>query len=170
MTFLFRKQKANIGDEAERDIIRRALLKSTRNLGYEVGYYRHSEIGWVDKEYTKILEKAKKYQLEDDIRELYDRSKKKGAKEQGRAISKGFSRKSVSDEKTTDKQTSFTKSETTEQRDIEEETVSELAQHFLDIFVHHDIPEATSRPDLLKRTAVVDHPSFLNSLQFLRRR
>lgn len=170
MILLFRKQKANTEDKSERDKIRRSLLKLTRNLGYEVGYYHHSEIGWVDKEYAKILAEAKKYQLEEEIRKIYALSKKKGARERGRAISKGLSKKALSETRSTDKQKSFTASKIEKQQDSEEDTISELTQRFLDIFVHNDIPEVTSKPNVLERTPVVDHPSFLNSLQFLRRR
>ncbi len=167
MIFLFRKPKAKVNEE-DRNKAERMLMKSAHNLGYEVGYHRHSEIGWVDDEYTEIRKKAKKYYIEDKIKAVYDRGKKKGMVNREQAISSGLSKKPAFEEKER-KNPSFTRSET-EEPQVESRSSSEGSFKFLDQFMKHEIPEATNRPDVVERSKAVELPSFLNSIQFLRRR
>jgi len=169
MLFLFRKPKAK-KEKKDWDKTERMLMKAAHKLGYEVGYHRHSEIGWVEDEYTKIFKRAKEHCLEDEIKRLYEQGKKKGAKEREKAISAGLSRKPAQEkEKGQRKRQSFKKPES-EKSIVEPEAYNDVTFKFLNQFLKHDIPEATTRPDVVERSRAVELPSFLNSIKFLRKR
>ncbi len=77
---------------------RSKTLDTSRKLGFEVGYYRHSEIGWVQEKLNLINRFAELYGFKDLIREQYDIGKQEGSRARLRDTKSGFSREEISKE------------------------------------------------------------------------
>ncbi len=54
------------------------FIRDIYELGSEVGYHHHSEIGWVSDAYNKLIERASVYEIEDTLREYYTKGKAEG--------------------------------------------------------------------------------------------
>ncbi len=59
--------------------LRIELLEEMYKLGSEVGYYHHSEIGWVAEAYKKQIARAAGYDIEDLLKQRYLKGKEDGA-------------------------------------------------------------------------------------------
>jgi hypothetical protein len=68
------------------------LADASRRLGFEVGYHRHSEIGWVQEKLTQIYKFADQYDLRDFVKEHYNNGKEEGSKTKDRDTKSGLSR------------------------------------------------------------------------------
>lgn len=55
------------------------LLEAMYKLGSEVGYYHHSEIGWVAEAYNKQIARAAGHNIEDLLKQRYLKGKADGA-------------------------------------------------------------------------------------------
>ncbi|MDP2216531.1 MAG: hypothetical protein Q8J68_04505 [Methanolobus sp.] len=98
MVALFKKEKeSKVISEADRA----HLAEVSRKLGFEVGYHRHSEIGWVQEQLSRLYGFADEYDLRDFARENYLRGKEEGSKAKERDTKSGL-RGSGSDSTTED--------------------------------------------------------------------
>ena len=70
---LFKKNSKNKKEEVE------DRVKTAEELGYEVGYFGHLEIGWVRKEKKRLLDNQTKLK-KDKILRAYEKGKEIGAK------------------------------------------------------------------------------------------
>jgi hypothetical protein len=87
MVALFKKEKqSKVISEADRS----NLAEVSRKLGFEVGYHRHSEIGWVQEQLSRLYSFAEEYDLRDFARENYLSGKEEGAKEKERDTKSGL--------------------------------------------------------------------------------
>ena len=66
------------------------LAEVSHKLGFEVGYHRHSEIGWVQEQLSKLYGFADEYDLRDFARENYLRGKEEGARAKERDTKSGL--------------------------------------------------------------------------------
>lgn len=72
------------------------LADASRSLGFEVGYHRHSEIGWVQEKLSQIYKFAEEYELRDFVKEQYNGGKEEGSKLKERDTKSGLFRESAS--------------------------------------------------------------------------
>jgi hypothetical protein len=87
MVALFKKEKeSKVISEADRA----HLAEVSRKLGFEVGYHRHSEIGWVQEQLSRLYGFADEYDLRDFARENYLRGKEEGSKAKERDTKSGL--------------------------------------------------------------------------------
>ncbi len=93
MVRIFRKrdEKKSISDD-EKD----RLIKKAYELGFEVGYHRHSEIGWVNQSLVTLYNFSREYGLEEIVRDSYHGGKKKGSAIRERDLKKDLSPTRVS--------------------------------------------------------------------------
>ncbi|SFM72908.1 hypothetical protein [Methanolobus profundi] len=68
------------------------LADASRRLGFEVGYHRHSEIGWVQEKLTQIYKFADEYDLRDFVKDHYSLGKEEGSKAKDRDTKTGISK------------------------------------------------------------------------------
>lgn len=144
------------------------LADASRRLGFEVGYHRHSEIGWVRDKLTQIYSFADQYDLRDFVKEHYNNGKEEGAKAKDRDTKSGLSRQ-VSSKVEPEAPPNFTieKSKTDyavsniksgyNNADYESSGSSEMTRQ----------PRLVDLPDNIERAKVVDRPSFLNGARHL---
>ncbi|MDI3539470.1 MAG: hypothetical protein PWQ52_593 [Methanolobus sp.] len=87
MVALFKKEKeSKVISQADRA----HLAEVSHKLGFEVGYHRHSEIGWVQEQLSKLYGFADEYDLRDFARENYLRGKEEGARAKERDTKSGL--------------------------------------------------------------------------------
>jgi hypothetical protein len=87
MVALFKKEKhSKVISEADRA----HLAEVSRKLGFEVGYHRHSEIGWVQEQLSRLYSFAEEYDLRDFARDSYLSGKEEGAKAKERDTKSGL--------------------------------------------------------------------------------
>ncbi|WP_321429767.1 hypothetical protein [uncultured Methanolobus sp.] len=144
------------------------LADASRRLGFEVGYHRHSEIGWVRDKLTQIYSFADQYDLRDFVKEHYNNGKEEGAKAKDRDTKSGLSRQ-VGSKVEPEAPPNFTieKSKTDyadsniksgyNNADYESSGSSEMTRQ----------PRLVDLPDNIERAKVVDRPSFLNGARHL---
>ena len=77
-----------------------ALIKSSYELGFEVGYHKHSEIGWVKERFNSLYEFASQGDMGKSVKDNYDTGKSEGSRARDRDMNAGLSRKSLEKEKT----------------------------------------------------------------------
>lgn len=73
---LFKKTK---GPKPISDSLMSELVNEIHKLGHDVGYHRHSEMGWVSDKYGKLIETASIYGVEETLRRYYAQGKAEGA-------------------------------------------------------------------------------------------
>ncbi|WP_406656046.1 hypothetical protein V7O62_09360 [Methanolobus sp. ZRKC2] len=96
MVALFKREKESKKISEEE---RHHLAEVSYKLGYEVGYHRHSEIGWVQEQLNKLYGFAEEYDLRDFARESYIKGKEEGSKAKDRDTKSGLYRGTGKDSK-----------------------------------------------------------------------
>lgn len=67
------------------------ILKNVYNLGFEVGYNKHSELGWVTDKYFRLYSLSKMYNLDEYVYRYYVKGKRDGSQETERNPYASFS-------------------------------------------------------------------------------
>ncbi len=97
MVNLFKKEdkgKKKTISESERS----EIAKEAYKLGFEVGYHKHSEIGWVSERFSHLDKFASERGLEEFVHVYYDRGRDDGVKSKERDIHSGLSKKGIKKE------------------------------------------------------------------------
>ena len=97
MVSLFKREdkgKKKIISESEKS----DLSKEAYKLGFEVGYHKHSEIGWVSESFSNLDKFASECNLHEFVQTYYDRGREDGVKSKERAIHSGLSKKGIEKE------------------------------------------------------------------------
>jgi hypothetical protein len=87
--FFQKKEEINQLTHAEIEEVR----KSAYNLGFEVGYNKHSEIGWVSEQYSMLENLAKESGLGTLVVDTYKKGKEEGGRSKERDVKSGLSKK-----------------------------------------------------------------------------
>jgi hypothetical protein len=69
------------------------ILENIYKLGFEVGYFNHSEVGWVIRKYKEIDDLAKTNAENIDVEKYYQAAKQDGRKKRQKDIAEGLSKK-----------------------------------------------------------------------------
>lgn len=77
---------------------KQSLIKSSYELGFEVGYHKHSEIGWVKERFNSLYEFASKGYLGTSVKENYEVGKSEGARTRERDMKAGLSKRGADKE------------------------------------------------------------------------
>ena len=97
MVNLFKKEdkgKKKTISESERS----EVAKEAYKLGFEVGYHKHSELGWVTERFSHLDKFASERGLEEFVHAYYDRGRTDGVKSKERDIHSGLSKKGIGKE------------------------------------------------------------------------
>ncbi len=87
--FFTKKEEKTQLTDAEVD----ELAQKSYDLGFEVGYHRHSELGWVSEQYSMLDGLAKEAGFNTLVKEKYTKGKEDGLKAKERDMSAGLSKK-----------------------------------------------------------------------------
>ncbi|WP_135389672.1 hypothetical protein [Methanolobus halotolerans] len=142
------------------------LIKSSCNLGFEVGYHKHSELGWVSEQYSMLEELAKESGLGKLVSENYKKGKEDGAKAKERDVNASLSRKDAQKQKN--------RSDATHDNTIEEDIGRSIeagyqSQRSIDdnTIVAIQQPAMTDLPGSTSRTKAIDRPSQIKGFKQL---
>ena len=161
MVSLFKKEdkgKKKTISESERS----EVAKEAYKLGFEVGYHKHSELGWVTERFSHLDKFASERGLHEFVHTYYDRGRVDGVKSKERDIHSGLSKKGAEKEET---RAEVLKVETAVHEKIEpafepgfkptrttdEHNYSPIQQPTM-----MDMPEVTSVTKSIKRPTMVD--------------
>ena len=143
---------------------RNHLAEVSYRLGYEVGYHRHSEIGWVQEQLSKLYGFAEEYDLRDFARDNYIRGKEEGSKAKERDTKSGLFRGMGKENKVEPDQVSGL----TTERPAQSASFSKAESGFT--FQRASLasssaaiqqPTITDLPDSVQLTKAVERPSIL---------
>ncbi|TQD28470.1 hypothetical protein [Methanolobus vulcani] len=166
MVRIFKKQDAEKKDLPHDGKVQ--LADASRRLGFEVGYHRHSEIGWVREKLVQLYSYADQYGLRDFVKEYYDNGKEEGSKAKDRDTKSGLSRMGSS------KVEPEAPANITIERTTAESTVSNIKSGYNNVdYSFSGSSDMTSQPTLVdlpgnvERAKVVERPSFLEGPKHL---
>lgn len=93
---LFKKAEATrkLSDSEKAELEKRAY-----DLGFEVGYHKHSELGWVSERYAALESVAKEAGLLELVSENYRKGKETGIKNREKDMKLGLSKKTKEKER-----------------------------------------------------------------------
>ncbi len=94
MVSLFKKEdkgKKKTISESERS----EVAKEAYKLGFEVGYHKHSELGWVTERFSHLDKFASERGLEEFVKAYYSRGRDDGVRSKERDIHSGLSKKGI---------------------------------------------------------------------------
>lgn len=141
------------------------LVKSAYKLGFEVGYHKHSELGWVSEQYSMLEDLARESGLGKLVMQNYRDGKEYGTRARERDLKVDMSKRSL--EKQTERASLFSDpvelsvKHTIEagyksQRKTDDNTAGLIQQ-----------PAITDLPTSTSRTTVIDRPSQLKGFKAL---
>lgn len=137
---------------------REELIEAIYELGFEVGYFKHNEDGWVGRKYTEICDLSNKIGLDIDIEDYYQAAKNEGIKKRRYDVVKGLSGKS---EPTEEKEKIKIGSSQSEIKS-DKKSVSGKKPKCTEFNSPVKKPEYNSKPGVLKRVKVMDLPELLD--------
>lgn len=143
------------------------LADASRRLGFEVGYHRHSEIGWVQEKLSQIYRFAEEYNLKDFVKENYNYGKEEGSKLKDRDTKSGLSRGTTLAEPERYSNISIEK---TKNDSTVSNTGSGYKNHNIIFSGSSDMirqPGLVDLPDNIERTKAIERPSFLDGARHL---
>lgn len=142
------------------------LVKSAYKLGFEVGYHKHSELGWVSEQYSMLEDLAKESGLGKLVNENYKKGKDDGIKAKERDVNAGLSRKDAEKQKNR----SDTSHDLLAEKDIRQKTdVGYRSQRVIDdnTIVAIQQPGMTDLPSSTSRIKAIDRPSQIQGFKQL---
>ena len=128
------------------------IINKIYELGFEVGYKNHSEVGWVMREYNRLMEKARALGISSP-ENYYNEGKKKGKSSRNRGIG-------ATDEKIPADMSCTGRAADT---GIGKFTGKVEADHFL------ERPSLSNAPRLIDKIRAVEIPGFLHRLKLFHR-
>lgn len=137
---------------------REELIEAIYELGFEVGYFKHNEDGWVGRKYTEICDLSNKIRLDIDIKDYYQAAKNEGIKKRRYDVVKGLSGKSELTEEKEKIKIELSQSEIKSDKKL----VSGKKPKCTEFNSPVKKPEYNSKPGVLKRVKVMDLPELLH--------
>ncbi len=137
---------------------REELIEAIYELGFEVGYFKHNEDGWVGRKYTEICDLSNKIGLDIDIEDYYQAAKNEGIKKRRYDVVKGLSGKSEPTDEKEKIKIGLSQSEIKSDKKL----VSGKKPKCTEFNSPVKKPEYNSKPGVLKRVKVMDLPELLH--------
>lgn len=140
------------------------LSKNAYDLGFEVGYHKHSELGWVSERYSMLEDLAKEAGLDNLVKEQYAKGKEGGIKAKERDLNAGLSKKEIEKKRNESKVDYNAFNQDHQERLIESGFRSSL------VTVDHAFgmisqPSFMNLPESTSRTRALDRPSQLQGFK-----
>lgn len=132
------------------------LSKNSYDLGFEVGYHKHSELGWVSERYSMLEDLAKAAGFPTLVKEQYTQGKEEGLKAKERDMHAGLSKKEAEKERNESKALYDTNVSSSTKDNLSSGYGSSLVtdKHIAGMILQPsfmNIPESTSRAKALDR-------------------
>ncbi|WP_340818479.1 hypothetical protein [Methanolobus sp. WCC4] len=139
------------------------LSTNVYELGYEVGYHKHSELGWVSERYSMLEDLAREAGLGELVKERYTRGKEDGLRSKERDMHSGLSKKGAEKHRDQAKgEHGAFQSRRSERQMVSGYGFSHNDDHFAGMILR---PSLMNLPDSTSRTKVIDRPSQLQGFK-----
>jgi len=134
------------------------LIDITHEFGFEVGYFKHDEEGWVSRKYQEICNIVKESSLDIDVESNYQTAKNEGIEKRRLDVLKGLSGKSGPTEVKEKTGTELSQSK------IGYDNKSSSVKKNRSIYFNSPInkTEHNPKPTVIKRVKVIDLPDLLS--------
>jgi hypothetical protein len=136
---------------------REEILDQIHNLGFEVGYFHHSEDGWVYRKHQELLSLSKAQDESIDFEGSYEAAKQNGREQRRQNIAKGLSKKS----ETSSESREHVKFILDSQEKSSDKVVPLNGVGPIKINKLVERPDAVSKPNAIKKGNVLKAPKFL---------
>ncbi len=160
---LFKKMetKRKLSDSEKAELEKRAY-----DLGFDVGYYKHSELGWVSERYAALESVAKDAGLLEIVSDNYKRGKEAGAKNRERDMKLDLSKKTKDQGKHISGSLYDISSEEKDRIGLRSGFKSFQGdnEHLYGMLQHPDI---TDMPSLTEIPRAVERPQMINGFRLL---
>ena len=150
---------------------KRELIKKVYELGLEVGYHKHFEMGWVSERYNQLFDEATEYGLEKEIEEYYEKGKLDGEEKKEKDVAYVSSRPvslEVKPLKEGEKIIKAVEKEIGESAEIEP-VKHERIDHIAVEQIPAKKPDVTSPPKFFERIEVIDLPPFIEIFKLFKK-
>jgi len=143
------------------------LADAARKLGFEVGYHRHSEIGWVQEKQVQLYNFADQYGLRDFVKENYAYGKEEGGKAKDRDTKSGLSKVSSSEKPETPPDLTLERNNNDPAISRNRSGYKRTNYDFASSSGMIQQPDLVELPENIERVKVVDRPAFLDGARHL---
>ncbi|WP_319507901.1 hypothetical protein [uncultured Methanolobus sp.] len=157
--FVKKEEKTQLTDSEIAEI-----SKNAYDLGFEVGYHKHSELGWVSERYSMLEDLAKEAGLDKLVKEQYAKGKEGGVKAKERDMLAGLSKRESEKQRAESKAAYNAFSIHHQERLIESGYGSSLVDRD-HIFSMIQGPSMMNLPGSTSRTKALDRPSQLRGFK-----
>ncbi len=153
--------KRNLSDSEKAELEKRAY-----DLGFEVGYHKHSELGWVSERYAALESVAKEAGLLELVSDNYRRGKETGAKNRERDMKLGLSNKEKDKGRNVSEALYGISSEEKDRIHLRSGFTSfqDNNEHLFSMLQH---PSITELPSLTAMSRAVERPQMINGFRLL---
>jgi len=140
------------------------LSKNAYELGFEVGYHKHSELGWVSERYSMLEDLAKTAGFTTLVKEQYTRGKDEGLKAKERDMHAGLSKKEAEKDREESKVAYDANVSARDNNRIDSGYGSSLVtdKHIAGMILQ---PSLMNIPESTSRTRALDRPSQLRGFK-----
>ncbi|WP_094228509.1 hypothetical protein [Methanolobus psychrotolerans] len=142
------------------------LSKNAYDLGFEVGYHKHSELGWVSERYSMLEDLAKEAGFDKLVKEKYTKGKEEGIKSKERDMHAGLSKKESEKQRNDSKVAYDPFLFVQEERLIESGYRSSIMMDDRTVGMIQQ-PSLMNLPESTSRTKVIDRPSQIQGFKSL---
>lgn len=160
---LFKREEAKrmLSDSEKSELEKRAY-----DLGFEVGYHKHSELGWVSERYAALESVAKEAGLLELVSENYKRGKETGTKNRERDMKLGLSKKTKEKERHSTEAFYDISSQEKDRIHLRSGFTSfqENNERLYGMLQH---PNVTELPSLTEISKAVERPQMINGFRLL---
>ncbi|MDY6966295.1 MAG: hypothetical protein SVM80_10075 [Halobacteriota archaeon] len=162
---------------------KKELIKKAYNLGKEVGYHKHFEMGWVLDKYNEMNDIAVEYGFEEQIKRYYEKGKEDGSLRRRVDVGVGMSKKIEPPPKIKEEEKKIATEPKEEEKRREpyasvkvnkEEIVKPIdkrgrVKYVEPAYTQTKKPDMISSPKFVERTESIDLPTFLEAFKLLKR-
>lgn len=133
-------------------------MENIYKLGFEVGYFHHSEVGWVSRKYKELDDLAKANAKNIDVEKYYHAAKQDGREKRQKDIAKGFSQKPENSSSEPHEKVEITSAQT----DTESGNTKFSGKSVGPVDFNSPVekPEIESQPGVIKKPTVLNAPKF----------
>lgn len=134
------------------------LIDIIHEFGFEVGYFKHDEEGWVGRKYQEICNIVKESSLDIDVKSHYQTAKNEGIEKRRLDVLKGLSGKPGSTK--VKEKTGIELSQSKIGSDNKSSSVKKNRSIYFNSPIN--ITEQNLKPTVIKRVEVIDLPDLLS--------
>ena len=151
---IFGKKRKNKNGPGKEEI-----LENIHKLGFEVGYFSHSEVGWVIRKYKELDDLAKTNAENIDVEKYYQAAKQEGRKKRQKDIAEGLSKKGEISSRESPEKVKITSDRT----DNEPADTKFSGKNVGPVNFNSPVEktEIESKPGAIKKPSVLNAPKFL---------